>query len=100
MAGTKDAWVVTGPTSGYGRATALELAHHGTVVLVGRSPGKLAAVRAEIQSAGGTAIPVVAEFADIISVRRAAAEVAALGLPIRGVLNNAGIQTADTTRST
>ena len=94
MTHTESAWVVTGPTSGYGRATALELARHGTVVLVGRSPEKVAAVRAEIQAAGGHAVPVVADFADIVSVRRAAAEIAALGLPIRGVLNNAGIQTA------
>ena len=36
------AWIVTGPTSGIGRRTALELARHGTVVLVGRDPGKLA----------------------------------------------------------
>ncbi|WP_375387110.1 SDR family NAD(P)-dependent oxidoreductase [uncultured Amnibacterium sp.] len=97
MAETQDAWVVTGPTSGYGRATALELARHGTVVLVGRSPQKLAAVRSEIQAAGGEAVAVVADFSDVVSVRRAAKEVVALDLPIRGVLNNAGIQTADTT---
>lgn len=97
MADTHAAWVVTGPTSGYGRATALRLAQHGTVVLVGRSPQKLAAVRAEIRSAGGEAVSVVADFSDIVSVRRAAAEVIALGLPIRGVLNNAGVQTTSTT---
>ena len=99
MTETPHAWVVTGPTSGYGRATALRLARRGTMVLVGRSLVKLAAVEAEIRSAGGSAVSVVADFADVTSVRRAAAEVAALGLPIRGVLNNAGIQTADTLRS-
>ena len=84
-------WVVTGPTSGFGRATALELAHHGHVVLVGRSPEKLAAVKAEIEQRGGAATIVVADLADVVSARRAAAEVAALGLPIKGVLNNAGV---------
>lgn len=85
------AWVVTGPTSGLGHRTALLLAEHGTVVLVGRSPQKLAAVRQEIERRGGTAVPVVADFSDVVSARRGAAEVAGLGLPIRGVLNNAGI---------
>src|ERR1700712_170009 len=84
-------WVVTGPTSGFGRATALELARQGHVVLVGRSPEKLAAVKAEIEQGGGTATMVVADFAAVASARRAAAEVAALGLPIHGVLNNAGV---------
>ncbi|RKR73385.1 SDR family NAD(P)-dependent oxidoreductase [Frondihabitans australicus] len=85
------AWVITGPTSGIGHRTALELAKHGTVVLVGRSPAKLAAVEAEIREAGGSAVSVTGDLADIPSARRAAREVAALGLPIGGVLNNAGI---------
>ena len=99
MAETPTAWVVTGPTSGYGRAAALELARHGTVVLVGRSPAKLDVVRQEIVAGGGRAVSVVADFADIVSVRRAAAEIAALGLAVRGVLNNAGVQTASTALS-
>ncbi|MCU1528174.1 MAG: hypothetical protein JWP75_1937 [Frondihabitans sp.] len=85
------AWVVTGPTSGFGRATALELAHHGSVVLVGRNPEKLATVKAEIEGKGGSATTVVADLSDVVSGRRAAAEIAALSLPIRGVLNNAGV---------
>jgi short-subunit dehydrogenase len=44
------AWVITGPTSGIGRRTALELARHGTVMLVGRDPGKLSEVETEIQA--------------------------------------------------
>jgi NAD(P)-dependent dehydrogenase (short-subunit alcohol dehydrogenase family) len=85
------AWIITGPTSGIGRRTALELASHGAVVLAGRDAGKLAGVRAEIQSRpGGRAVPVVCDLSDIASVRRAAAEIIALGLPIAGLLNNAG----------
>jgi NAD(P)-dependent dehydrogenase (short-subunit alcohol dehydrogenase family) len=88
------AFVVTGPTSGIGHHAALELARHGTVVLVGRSSAKLAAVQAEIAALpGGAAVPVVADFADLASVRRAADEIAALGLPLAGLLNNAGIMT-------
>ena len=93
------AWVVTGPTSGIGRRTALQLAGHGTVVLVGRDPGKLAEVQAKIQAEGGHAVPVVADFSDIASVRRAATEISALNLPIAGVLNNAGIMTLTPSKS-
>lgn len=86
------AWIITGPTSGIGRRTALELAQHGIVVLVGRDPSKLAEVEAEIQAlAGGRAVSVVGDFSDMASARRAAAEIVALDLPIAGVLNNAGI---------
>lgn len=92
--GTK-AYVITGPTSGIGRRTALRLAKHRTVVLVGRDPSKLAEVEAEIQAqAGGHAMPVVGDFSDITSVRHAAAQIIALDLPIAGVLNNAGIMSA------
>lgn len=93
------AWVVTGPTSGFGRAAALELAERGHVVLVGRSPAKLAATRGEVEQRGGTASVVVADLSDVTSARRGAAQVAALitdqGLPVRGVLNNAGVMLAE-----
>ena len=86
------AWIITGPTSGFGRRAALELAKHGSVVLVGRDPARLAGVRAEIQGRpGGHAEQVICDLSDIESVRRAAAEIVTLGLPIAGVLNNAGI---------
>jgi NAD(P)-dependent dehydrogenase (short-subunit alcohol dehydrogenase family) len=85
------AWIITGPTSGIGRRTALELAAHGTVVLVGRNRAKLDEVKKEIQARGGHAVPVVSDLSDITSARRAAAEIAALDLPIAGLLNNAGI---------
>jgi NAD(P)-dependent dehydrogenase (short-subunit alcohol dehydrogenase family) len=85
------AWVITGPTSGMGHRTALELASHGTVILVGRDPNKLSNVQDEIRSRGGAAVTVVADLSDLASVRAAAAEIVALDLPIGGVLNNAGI---------
>jgi NAD(P)-dependent dehydrogenase (short-subunit alcohol dehydrogenase family) len=89
--GQRAAYVITGPTSGIGRRTALELAAHGTVVLVGRDPGKLGDVQREIEGAGGKAVPVVCDLSDIAAVRRAAADIAGLGLPLAGLVNNAGL---------
>jgi len=88
--GERDAYIITGPTSGIGYRTALELAKHGTVVLVGRDRGKLDGVRREIEGAGGHAVPVGCDLSDLASVRRAAAEIIALGLPVAGLVNNAG----------
>jgi NAD(P)-dependent dehydrogenase (short-subunit alcohol dehydrogenase family) len=86
------AWVITGPTSGIGRFAALELAQHGTVVLVGRDPQKLADLEREINALpDGYAVSVVGDFSDIPSARRAAAGIAALNLPLAGVANNAGM---------
>jgi NAD(P)-dependent dehydrogenase (short-subunit alcohol dehydrogenase family) len=96
---TTKAWVITGPTAGIGHRTALELAKYGTVVLVGRNRDKLDDVEKEIRARGGTAVSVVSDLSDVASARRAAAEITALGLPIAGLLNNAGIQTARPFRS-
>ena len=86
------AWIITGPTSGFGRRAALELGSHGTVVLVGRDPAKLAEVQAKIEARpGGRAEQVVCDLSDIRSVQRAAAVIVSLGLPLAGLLNNAGI---------
>jgi NAD(P)-dependent dehydrogenase (short-subunit alcohol dehydrogenase family) len=93
------AWIITGPTSGIGYRAALELAKHGTVVLVGRSRDKLGAVQREIESKGGHAVVVVADLSDIPSARHAAAEIAGLDLRIDGLLNNAGIFPRHPTKS-
>jgi NAD(P)-dependent dehydrogenase (short-subunit alcohol dehydrogenase family) len=85
------AYIVTGPTSGIGRRTALELARHGTVVLVGRNSSKLDDTRKTVEGHGGQAVPVVCDLSDPASVRGAAARIIGLGLPIAGLLNNAGI---------
>jgi len=86
------AYVITGPTSGAGRATALAMARHGPLVLVGRDSGRLDAVKTRIERLGGQAAPVVCDMSDLASVRRAAARIVALDLPIVGLLNNAGVQ--------
>jgi NAD(P)-dependent dehydrogenase (short-subunit alcohol dehydrogenase family) len=87
----RNGYIITGPTSGIGRLTALELAKHGTVVLVGRDRRKLDEVQKTIEQRGQHAVSVVCDLCDLASVRRAAAEIVALNLPIVGLLNNAGI---------
>ena len=83
---------MTGPTSGMGRSMALELAKHGTVILVGRDRGRLAEMQRLVEARGGHASSVLCDLADLASVRRAAAEIIALELPVVGLLNNAGLQ--------
>ena len=87
----RKAYIITGPTSGIGRATAFEVAKHGTVVLVGRDCQKLSEIQKALGQKGGRAVSVVCDLSDLASVRRAAAEIVALDLPIVGLLNNAGI---------
>jgi NAD(P)-dependent dehydrogenase (short-subunit alcohol dehydrogenase family) len=88
----RKAYVLTGPTSGIGRATALELTKHGTLVLVGRDAKRLREVQETIERRGQHAALVVCDLSDMRSVQGAAAEIVALQLPIAGLLNNAGIQ--------
>ncbi|MGH7192661.1 MAG: SDR family NAD(P)-dependent oxidoreductase, partial [Candidatus Saccharimonadales bacterium] len=87
----RKAYIITGPTSGIGRCTALELAKHGTVVLVGRDRQKLDEMQKIIERKGQHAVSVVCDLSDPASVRRAAAEIVALHIPIAGLLNNADI---------
>jgi NAD(P)-dependent dehydrogenase (short-subunit alcohol dehydrogenase family) len=86
-------YIVTGPTSGIGRRTALELAKHGTVILVGRDRSKLAGMQALIERRKGRrAVSIVCDLSDIASVRHAAQEIIALNLPVACLLNNAGMR--------
>lgn len=95
----RKAYIITGPTSGFGLATAFEVAKHGTIVLVGRDREKLRALQDAIQEKGGVAVSVVCDVSDIVSVRRAAAEIIGLKLPLAGLVNNAGIMQLNPTRS-
>ena len=87
----RKAYIITGPTSGIGYATALELAKHGTVILIGRNREKLEQVQKVIQFNGQNALFIVCDISDITSVKQAAQEIIALDLTIAGLLNNAGI---------
>jgi NAD(P)-dependent dehydrogenase (short-subunit alcohol dehydrogenase family) len=95
----RKAYLITGPTSGIGYATALELAKYGTVVLVGRDPAKLDDVQKTIKQKGQHAVSVVCDLSDIVSVRRAAVEIVALRLTIAGLINNAGIRQTRPTKN-
>ena len=95
----RPAYVVTGPTSGMGRASALILARRGTVVLVGRDRQKLDDLQTLMARHKRQAVSVVCDLSDIDSARRAAAEIIALDLPIVGLLNNAGVQNPRVTRT-
>jgi NAD(P)-dependent dehydrogenase (short-subunit alcohol dehydrogenase family) len=92
-------YIISGPTSGIGRATAFEVAKHGTVVLVGRDREKLSGLQRALEQKGGRAVSVVCDLSDLASVRRAVAEIIALDLPIVGLLNNARIFPMRTTKN-
>ena len=95
----RKAYIITGPTSGIGYATALEAAKHGTIVLVARDQAKLAEARSTIERSGGQAATIVCDMSDIAAVRSAAAKIVALDLRIAGLLNNAGIHEARPSKS-
>jgi glucose 1-dehydrogenase len=86
--------LVTGATSGIGRAVALELAAHGADVAVNHHhhPEEAEPVVAAIRSDGGNAIPVAMDVSREEDVARAFAEVReALGV-VDLLVNNAGVQ--------
>jgi retinol dehydrogenase 12 len=84
--------VVTGATSGIGRATAAALARRGAqVVLVGRDRVRGEAAAAQVAAAGGPAPRLeVADLASMGQVRSLAERLAALGR-IDVLVNNAGL---------
>lgn len=96
---TKKAYIITGPTSGIGYETALELAKYGTVILIGRNREKLEQVQKTIKGYGQNALSIVCDISDISSVKRAAQQIVELNLTIGGLLNNAGIMPQKATKS-
>lgn len=85
--------LVTGPTSGIGRGTALALAKSGAkLILVARNPDKCAQVARQILDAGGEApISIIADLSLLSEVNHAAEEFLSTGLPLHILVNNAGL---------
>jgi NAD(P)-dependent dehydrogenase (short-subunit alcohol dehydrogenase family) len=80
--------LVTGATSGIGRAVALQLARDGAEVLVhGRDAARGAQTVQEITAAGGKASFIAADLGDPADVQRLASEVGDVDI----LVNNAGI---------
>jgi NAD(P)-dependent dehydrogenase (short-subunit alcohol dehydrogenase family) len=80
--------LVTGATSGIGRAVALQLARDGAEVLVhGRNAARGAETVQEIEAAGGKASFLAADLADAADVQWLAGEVGDVDI----LINNAGI---------
>jgi dehydrogenase/reductase SDR family protein 12 len=90
--------VITGPTSGLGRAAAESLAAMGArLVLVGRDPGKLARTAADLADAHPAAelATVVADLSSLVSVRAAAATILATEPRLDVLIDNAGAMFAE-----
>ena len=85
--------IVTGGGSGIGRCTAHEIAALGAhVVITGRKPDKLAAVKAEIEASGGSCETHAFDIREEAQVKEAIAEIVAGRGRIHGLFNNAGGQ--------
>jgi len=84
--------LVTGPNSGIGRVTTLELGRRGDhVFAAGRSAARVEPVVASIRAAGGSAEFLELDLASMTSMRRAVTRVAESGRALDLVVNNAGI---------
>jgi retinol dehydrogenase-12 len=84
--------LITGPSSGIGRETALEMARRGFhVVAAGRSEEKTRPVLAEIESEGGTTEYLHLDLASLDSCRRAASEFEKTDRKLDVLINNAGV---------
>jgi len=83
--------VITGASSGIGRATALKVAAAGGIpLLVARGVEKLEALREEIEAAGGTAHVYAADLSDMDAIDEVVARMLADHPAIDFLVNNAG----------
>jgi NAD(P)-dependent dehydrogenase (short-subunit alcohol dehydrogenase family) len=83
--------LITGASSGIGKATAIKVGEAGaSVLLVARTPEKLEETKAEIEEAGGTAFIHQADLSDLDDVERMAKEVLEQHGRVDILVNNAG----------
>jgi short-subunit dehydrogenase len=83
--------LITGASSGIGKATALEIGKaHGTVLLVARTKEKLDEVAVEVQELGGVAYVHTCNLSDIDDIDRMASEVLEEHGVVDILVNNAG----------
>lgn len=93
--------LVTGASSGIGRATALAFAREGAVLTIsGRDEAALAATRRAVQEQGGIASPVVADLCDDRARERLVASTVATHGGLDVLVNAAGIIGSGTLEST
>lgn len=84
--------LVTGAGSGIGKASALKLAAHGArVALLSRTQGQIEEVAAEISAAGGEALVVTADVAQVDQMQAAYAAIAEKWDRLDMVVANAGV---------
>jgi NAD(P)-dependent dehydrogenase (short-subunit alcohol dehydrogenase family) len=86
--------LVTGANSGIGKATALALARQGAKLLIlarNQAKGQAALVEVRAASPTGDGQLIVADFASLTDVRRAAAEVRSQTKRLDVLVNNAGV---------
>jgi NAD(P)-dependent dehydrogenase (short-subunit alcohol dehydrogenase family) len=87
-----DTALITGPSSGIGRATAIEMGRRGFhVVAAGRSEERTRPVVDQIVGEGGSARFLQLDLASLESARDAAVEIEAGGHSLQILFNNAGV---------
>lgn len=101
--------LITGPTGGLGRATALAMAHRSAgqrpdLLLVGRAGRALTEVATQVRSVGASVFEIGCDLARLVDVRAAGQRIKELVgsgavQPLRGLVANAGVMVADTRKA-